>query len=329
MRKIRVFQNVENKRIVSGTVIRYLGTILLFLFLLPYIITALFHNVEGDAQESYGLLTKSNFSENIFVNNMTAAGCEKIPLEVYLVDKLSRSISKEYEPEAIKAQAVLLRTAVIEQLWESGEYTAGSIRGTLPMQDEEYGGAEIADVFGEAVYSTMGVYLTYQGRPAKAPYFAVSSGRTRSGVEVLESENYRYLEAVTCGRDFLAENFNKKVTMGKNDFIQAWEKAAETSLQTDFDITKMKISRDASDYIIGISYEESELSGEECRIIWGLDSSCFYLEEENQKIHFTVKGVGHGLGMSQFAANEMAKEESDYVEILEYFFHDTQLTKIE
>ena len=43
----------------------------------------------------------------------------------------------------------------------------------------------------------------------------------------------------------------------------------------------------------------------------------------------TVKGVGHGLGMSQYGANELAKQQKDYIEIIETFFHNITITKIE
>ncbi len=321
MKKTRVFQNVKNTRIVSSTFVRYLGTVLLFLFLLPYIITTLFHNIGGEDQETIGWSGQGD----IFIENITAAGSEKIPLEIYLTDKLSRAISKEYEPEALKAQAVLIRTAVVEQLWAKN----GVAKGELTLQDEEYGHGKITDAFAEAVYSTAGVYLTYQGKPAKAPYFAVSNGQTRQGAEVLGQEEYPYLVSVICGRDFLAEKYSGKVSMEKSEFIEAWEKAAGKPLEGEFDLNKMTVNRDTSGYVTRITYENNVLSGEECRTIWRLDSACFQIEEENQKINFTVKGVGHGLGMSQFAANEMAKGESDYIEILEYFFPDTQLSKFE
>ncbi len=320
MKKRRVFQNVKNTRIVSSTFARYLGTVLLFLFLLPYIITTLFHNIGEDGQETLGWSAKGE----VFVENITPAGIEKIPLEVYLIDKLSRAVSKEYEPETLKAQAVLIRTALVEQLWEKN----GTIKGELALQDEEYGHGEIADVFAEAVYSTEGVYLTYRGIPAKAPYFAVSNGQTRKGTEVLGKDDYPYLESVICGRDFLAENYTTKKSLEKAEFILAWEEATGETID-EFDLSNMLITRDTSGYVTCITYGNRELSGEECRAIWRLDSACFQIQEENRKIFFTVKGVGHGLGMSQFAANEMAKGESDYIEILEYFFHDTQLTKIE
>lgn len=344
------YQRVHQQRIVSATLLKYLGTVLLFLFLLPYIITALFHNVENSTeadQKAMARILDEDFSAtDLYVELITAAGRERIPVDIYLVDKLSRSIDKGYETETLKAQAILLRTALAEQLWSS----TGSIRGGIMVRDEEYGLGEADEAFAEAVYVTRGVILTYRDEPAKAPFFAVSNGMTRDGREALGTTEYPYLKSAACGKDFMAEKFISEKTMAKSEFIAAWEKATGRTSGNDLDVNAFTVTKDSSDYIIHISYpspngqeekalrrpakaeataEELRLSGEECRTIWGLDSACFEIEEERHQIKFTVKGAGHGLGMSQFAANEMAKTESDYVEILEYFFPDTQLTKFE
>lgn len=62
---------------------------------------------------------------------------------------------------------------------------------------------------------------------------------------------------------------------------------------------------------------------------YGLSSADFQIEKENQKITFLVHGKGHGMGMSQFAANEMAKKGDDYTEILNYFFKEATISKFE
>ncbi|MDR2889779.1 MAG: SpoIID/LytB domain-containing protein [Lachnospiraceae bacterium] len=320
---------VENKRIVPGVFLKYLGAILLFVFLLPYVITAIFNNVSSNEVEGQKLLEmidrEDRYTGAVYVENITAAGSERIPLEIYLVDRLSRVIDREFELEAMKAQAVLLRTALMEQLWKE----TGTIRGDVTITDEDYGHGFANDTFTEAVYSTQGVFLTYHDQPIKAPYFAVSNGKTRNGAEVFKEGEYPYLVSVVCNRDFIATKYTGSVTMSKSEFIAAWEQAVQTTVTGELLVDDMVIERDANDYITRITIEEQSLSGEQCRAIWGLDSACFQIEERSNKINFTVKGVGHGLGMSQFAANEMAIAEIDYIGILEYFFPETQLTKFE
>jgi len=328
---------VQNKRIVSGEkrmFTKILGTVLLFLFLLPFVVTSIFGNVNDiECLGVVGLALadwdKELCGGSIYVENRTNIGRERIPLEIYLLDKLARSINTDYHLEALKAQAVLLRTALLEELWE----IEGSVRGTLKIADPEYGRGILTQDIIMAVTSTKGIILTYNDKPAKVAYFAVSNGRTRDGGEAFGQGNQPYFQAVDCNRDFLAESFTSQKTMSRSEFISAVEKAASITLADDFGINDMRINRDLSGYVTEITFEASPdpvtLSGEECRVIWGLSSSSFSIEENRNRIVFSVRGVGHGLGMSQFAANEMAKSDKDYLAILEYFFSGALLNKFE
>lgn len=322
-------ENVEYRRIVSGNkhfLVKILGAVLLFVLLLPYVITSLFGNVGGDN----GAAWEKDLAEgNIYIENRTDIGRERIPLEIYLIDKLARSMNTDYHPEALRAQAVLLRTALIEELHS----LSGGIRGTTYVSDPEYGRGLVNENVLAAVASTKGVILTYHDRPAKVAYFAVSNGRTRDGGEAFAQEELAYFKPVDCNRDFLAENFTSQKIMNRSEWILTMENKALGEIAQDLAVHDVKIRRDFGGYVIDLTIPASPspiiLSGEECRLIWGLNSSCFTIDESKNKIIFSVKGVGHGIGMSQYAANEMAKGENDYIAILEYFFSGTMLTKFE
>ena len=87
--------------------------------------------------------------------------------------------------------------------------------------------------------------------------------------------------------------------------------------------------RDSADYVLYVKKEGEYASGEQIRTEFHIPSSCFSISLENDRVKVSVRGVGHGLGLSQFGANEMAKEEKDYVEILNYFFQNVTITKFE
>ncbi|MCL2253646.1 MAG: SpoIID/LytB domain-containing protein [Lachnospiraceae bacterium] len=330
----KVYENVfyKNKRIVTDKNsfnAKIIGTVLLFLFLLPYIITSLWGNVnDGEVNENNQIIWGEASASKIYIENVTAAGRERIPLELYLADKLARSINTDYHPEALKAQAVLLRTALIYELWSLN----GAVSGIIKAGDSEYGRGIINENVLLAVNSTQGIILKYHNQPIKVAYFAVSNGRTRESGEALGKTDLPYLKSVDCSRDFLAENYTSQKVMNKSQFIAAIEKTAKTEVPFDLSIEMININRDSGNYIIdltiNIAPEPIVLSGEECRYIWGLNSSCFTIDESKNKIIFGIRGVGHGLGMSQFAANEMAKADNDYMTILEYFFAGTMMEKL-
>lgn len=319
MNELKAYPNVKKKRIVPILPLRSIGAVLLLLFLIPYVISGIFGNVGIDEPIS-PLLSEGS----IYVENKTKTGVEKIPLEVYVANKLARVIPEEYEEEALKAQAVLLRTGLMQELSQ----TASGKSKTIYTEDEGYGRIAVKEGFWEAVAATQGICITWQGEYIKASYFAVSNGATRNAEEVIESGDHPYLQSVLCSRDFLAPDYMSKVTVGRMEFKSYWEKAAGEILEEDFTVEDFELERDSVGYVLAVKHEKA-LSGEAFRELFGLASSCFQIEESNGKIALSVKGVGHGLGMSQYAASELAKEGADYTEILEHFFYEIEMTKFE
>ena len=70
--------------------------------------------------------------------------------------------------------------------------------------------------------------------------------------------------------------------------------------------------------------------GQQIRKIFGLRSSDFTVDfnSENEKIVFTVKGYGHGVGMSQSGAQYMAKQGASYQKILSWYYPGTSISKL-
>lgn len=333
MKKLRVFQTVENKRIASGLSLRSLGTVLLLLLIIPYLITFLFGNLKeesiSDAAETT-FMGKENIEGKIYVNNITVLGNERIPLEIYVADKLARSIDNEYEIEAIKAQAVLVRSGLLAA---GGNPEGGR---DIYVEDEEYGNCQITERIWQAVADTAGVCLMWENRPVGGAYFAVSSGVTRNGEELLLTE-YPYLKSVVCDRDFLSEDYISSASYEENEYKRIWQQIPGGLLPEEIkekftveeELDNIKIYRDSAGYVLYLEEDGKCVSGEVFRKAFLLSSSSFHMEKEGMMITFSVRGSGHGLGMSQFTANEMAKEEEDYVDILRYFFDHVTITKIE
>lgn len=336
MKKLRVFQTVKKKRIVSGFSLKNLGTVLLLLLIIPYLITFLFGNLrEGSAQDTIAAISMSaeDTQGSIFVRNETEIGNENIPLEIYVADKLARSIDNDFEIEALKAQAVLIRSSLLaaEEGWQS--------RKEIPVKDGEYGSVQIPEGIWQAVAETKGICLMWENKPVSGAYFTVSNGVTRNGEE-LSLTDYPYLKSKACDRDFLSENYISSVSYEESEFEKIWQqlpgitlsheesqKKEEMIAETELD--NFKIYRDSADYVVYVEADGKYAAGEQFRKVYLLSSASFHMEKEGTQIVFTVKGAGHGLGMSQFAANEMARDEKDYVEILKYFFDDVTITKIE
>lgn len=325
MNKLRVFQNVCRRRKPYGY-----GILLLFFLLLPVIITGLLGNKGQTKEEEETLMIAEQLMEGRYtVINETALGRERIPLELYVADKLMRTMGGEYEEEALKAQAVLLRAELIPEEGMS-----------VQISDQDYGKEKIEKKYLIAVAQTRGIYPEYNGKPIYGAYFEVSGGQTRSAAEFLGSKEYPYLDSVVCERDFLSPEYAGTISVRKKEFEAAFEKLpsvtvdAELGKDTGDNQTyesggEADVIRDSAGYVLFIRYLDKWAEGEALRYALNLPSAHFEMKEEGNEILFCCKGAGHGLGLSQFGANEMALAGKRYIEILQYFFKEITLTKIE
>lgn len=245
----------------------------------------------------------------IFMNGGNVESTEKTSgvnelLKAHCIGVLAKEVSSDYEDEMLKAQALLVRTTVYKQVEELGE----SI-----FEQEDFG--DISDIDGnwyrklEQIWDdTENEVIMYQDKLALVPFHQVSNGKTRNGKEALGSEDYPYLQIRECPRDVAAYN------QMESKFIDV--KGAKVA------------SEDAAGYALTVAVGEQTMTGEQFRDTYGLASSCFELQEFEANTRAITKGVGHGLGLSQYTANEMAKEGQGYKEILQYFFVGTEVKEV-
>ena len=83
-----------------------------------------------------------------------------------------------------------------------------------------------------------------------------------------------------------------------------------------------------SNFILRHPFFPEEIKGEEFRSTYHLISSSFELEDFDGNTKVTTRGIGHGLGMSQYTAEKMAEDGKTYQEILNYFFEGTSFGEV-
>lgn len=323
----KIKSQIESGRIAHSPDFWDMGAVLLFVLLIPYIISFFFGNVESE------YVKDRNETTGFMVCNTTAAGTERMPMETYLMLRLPATIDMNYEPEVLKAQAVILRTELMKAYEEGTEKEEQYIymrSNILSADGEEY------EKSRKAVEETKGMYMAYNGSPIRAPYFAVSAGKTRNGNEAFRSEEYPYLKSVMCERDFMADGYIQTIQINEAVF---WVKLKELYPEFTREAGKgieelLQIERDKSGYVTELTFGNMMVSGEAFRQAFSLNSAHFTLEEENNTfindtIVIKTKGIGHGVGFSQYGANEAAKKGSDFIDILNYFFTDIVMEKTE
>ena len=244
------------------------------------------------------------------------AGRELSDTDKKVIRLVSEEMPGSYETEALKAQAVIART----NLYRDPD---------MEIKENEDNLKENLDRITFCVEDTRGEILTCKGEPIDAAYHAVSSRRTRNAAEVPGQEDKTYLASVDSSQDIKAEEYltivymEKKEMAGKLEPLLEKEKVDPEKLPDSLKIQE----RDSAGYVTKIQYGEITLNGEAVRAALGLPSACFYFSQLEGRVRITVKGLGHGLGMSQYGANEMAKEGKDYREILNYYYQDIRIEK--
>lgn len=276
-------------------------SILVILVILPYMIT-------------YALQGKHFFERS---NDQINEGKIVEQTEI-LTGILAGQIEMNAPKEAIRAQAVLVRTEY-ERRSKSGETLEKSL--TIEEMEKLWGSEKLQtnyEIAKAAVTDTAGEILIYQGNPVFTAYHRVSAGATRA-MEHLNGEETPYLASVVCSTDITSPDYLTVRFFSKKEYADALK------LPEGVDPACFCAEADKAGYVKTLTYGEKVFTGDEIRTLLNLPSPCFYIKEVEGNMRVVVKGKGHGIGMSQYAAGEMAEKGKDHEEILTYFFPDTVL----
>lgn len=283
---------------------------LIILFLLPYIIS-------------------------VFINGKNAVqGADSDNASVYLAEMLAGETDGGCEIEALKAQAVVLRTELYRT--EKEKQTLLDKCLTQTQMKKKWGPKyeENLKKCQQAVQETKGIVLWYHETFAWTPFHQSSNGKTRDVQEVLGNADYPYITAKECPLDKAAEDEiqvhlieYKEIQKRCREFLVAEEqKKAENGYgYEDFEIQEW----DSSGYVRKMRIGETICTGDQFRDALKLPSSSFSFYEGPHGLKIATVGKGHGFGMSQWTAQEMAKDGKNYEEILQYFYEGTELHHID
>lgn len=300
--------------------IKFILSFLIILLFLPYICVVLFHN-NVQAEDVFFSIGNSTIEEN----NMDS--------ELFVIGVLATQMPASYEKEALKAQAVIARTQIYKMMEEKGieDLEAEDLPQYMSISEMEkvWGYSKMQEYYSklkEAVTETQGIIMKYQGKYIEPSFHAVSNGNSRNGNEVYHSENYPYLEMVDNPYDILSEDYLKVAIISKEELTEKMNQELGSNLKAESILNQIKVnSKDGAGYVTHVQIGGCTMAGEEFRKVLDLNSSCFIIEESEGKIRITTKGLGHGIGLSQFNANEMAKNGDDYQKILNYYFKNIEL----
>ena len=267
---------------------------------------------------------------------------EELPLDTYLLGVVSAEMPANFEQEALNAQALVARTYTIYSIvHNNGKHgdadicdDSGCCQAWISKEDRmaRWDEAERENNWRKieiAVNTTAGKIITYNGEVIDAFFHSNSGGTTEAPVNVWGGTNYPYLQSVeTAGEDAYSQ-YSSEVVLTKEEL-----KNKILAKHADFSIDYSQ-----SDCIQILEYTESgrvktikignlNLSGVEVRSLLGLRSANFEVSIDGDNIKFSVKGYGHGVGMSQTGADSMAKQGSNYEKIVKHFYTGVEITEM-
>lgn len=278
------------------------GCIIVIIILLPYVITIFVNGVE---------IKEEAQANNNYIKVKTGSGKAEISIEEYGLGLLARELPAEYEKEAAKAQAVVVRTSIYKKLIEEGDKAVfEEAFWTVKDMEQQWGRgySEKYEQLKEVWNATGDDVVTYQDQLALTPFHQLSNGKTRNAKEVFDSDDYPYLVSKECPADIEQEEQLKTSTINWMD-------------------CKVNAS-DSTGYVLSVKCGKEICTGEDFRRTYGLRSSSFTIQDNKDELRITSQGIGHGLGMSQNTANEMAKEGDTYIVILNYFYDKTEIQEV-
>lgn len=296
--------------------------------------------VVNDTQHSYEVMEKNE--ENYFlILNIDSGEVEKISAFDYICGTVAAEMPASYHEEALKAQAVAAytyadRQRIVERAnpsadMKGADLTTDSAKNqaflTIEQMQERWGRnfGENYDKICKAVSEVEGLRILYNGEPILAAYHALSSGKTQSSANVWGGE-LAYLASVDSVGDESAEGFETTVKFAPDKLK---EKILAQFPNTTFDGEEKdwinNIERTDSGMVKSVTVGSQKMSGTSMRYCLGLRSACFDVSFSDGVFVFTVKGYGHGVGLSQTGANYMANNGAKFDEILKHYYTGVEI----
>lgn len=261
---------------------------------------------------------------------------KSMEIEEYLCGVVAAEMPASFEAEALKAQAVAARSYALYRMENpTAEHPDAAVCTDFShckayKTDEElkrgWGdkSSEYSRKIEDAVYQTAGEVITYNGEVAMAVFHSqAGSGRTENSKDVWGGD-VPYLISVESHGENTAPNFYSTAIFTFSEFKEKLlSKNGDVVINSANDVGEIQVSEGGS--VKSIKIGGIEFSGRDIRSLFGLRSSCFKIKADEETVTFEVTGYGHGVGMSQYGANTMAKEGYNYIQILTHYYTGTKI----
>lgn len=253
----------------------------------------------------------------------------------YVCGSVAAEMPLSYHEEALKAQAVACYTNALRLKNSSKDDAKYHISDDSSIHQGYLNEDERKEKWGEdfekyeaklenIVKQVENEALYYNNELCIAAFHAICSGKTESA-ETVWGEKVPYLVSVKSTGDNLSPQYTSVVVFQKQDFLKY---AEDLGVKNDISSLKniIKITKTSkADTVLKATVNKEEFTGEEIRKAFSLKSAVFTVECTKNSVTFNVTGYGHGVGMSQYGADFMARQGSTYEEILKHYYTGVEI----
>ena len=257
----------------------------------------------------------------------------------YLPGVVRGEMPATFEKEALKAQAVAERTFIYYHMqggrksshpdadvcmdyrccnaWVSQE----QVKRNWGDNYEEY-----ERKIQQSVEETDGQVMLYDGQPILAAFHSSSAGVTAKSSDAWVSDRPYLVSVESPENADSVPNYYSVNTFTPEEFrekILAEEPSAVLEGSPEGWITNLQTN--SSNRVESVTIGGVPFRGTQVRTILGLRSACFTVECTESAVTFHVTGFGHGVGMSQYGANALAREGRTWQEILQWYYRGVSI----
>lgn len=281
-------------------------------------------------------LTVSQAGPVIAVRLSESNEVEHVPIEQYVLGVALAELPGSFEPEAVKAQMLAIRTYIVYRLFNNG---TGELSGTyevtdttadqvyMPLKQVQQYEADYPQYyqkFVQALQDTEGLIISYKQQPIDALFFSTSNGYTEDA-EQLWGKEVAYLQSVASPWD---EQVSPKYeTAVQLTFADVYEKLNLKQSRRNGKLALTHVAKNDSGRIQSLEVNGASFTGKELREKLGLSSTAmtWSIDRKQQTINIVCYGYGHGVGMSQWGADGMAKQGYQADEIVKHYYTDVAI----
>jgi stage II sporulation protein D len=304
-------------------------TIILFIIIICFIPIFITTLVKGIPKSNQQEKVKKSIKVLVDGNQMD------VDLDNYLIGVVAAEMPINFYEEALKAQAVAARTFTLKKIeYDKNHIFINNEQAFLTKEDMEvrWGTDNFAKNYNKirnAVMETKSEVITYKEDLIEAVFHSTSGGKTQSAKDVW-GEDIPYLVSVNSLEDINSPEYIHKQVFSQQELSDKIKEHIDDFKVYSNDISReiQIISRTQEGYVSQVQIGNKILEGETFRNYLGLESSNFTFNNVDGKIEILCKGYGHGVGMSQYGADNLAGKGYNYKEILKYYYTNTEISVI-